>query len=51
MQTLNIYLRSPVTESSLTQIPEISVVVFYPDYCVCMLIHSVMLDSLQPHGL
>ena len=51
MQTLNIYLRSPVTESSLTQIPEISVVVFYPDYCVCMLIHSVMLDSLQPHRL
>ena len=51
MQTLNIYLRSPVIQTSLAQIPEISVVVCYPDYCVCMLVHSVMLDSLQPHGL
>ena len=45
MQTLNIYLRSPVIESSLAQIPEISVIVCYPDYCVCMLVHSVIFDS------
>ena len=45
MQTLNIYLRSPVIESSLAQIPEISVIVCYPDYCVCTLIHSVIFDS------
>ena len=51
VQTLNIYLRSPVIQSSLAQIPEISVVDCYPDYCVCMLVHSVVLDSLQPHGL
>ena len=48
MQTLNIYLRSPVIESSLSQTPDISEEVCYPDYCVCMLVHSVMFDSATP---
>ena len=51
MQTLSIYLKLPVIQSSPAQTPEISVVVCCPDYCVCMLSYSVVFDSLQPQGL
>ena len=35
-------------ESRPSQTPEISEEVCYPDYCVCMLVHSVMFDSATP---